>query len=121
MLGPLRFNLKGSKLDVNHTGAGIGDVLYWRGTIAEIALYERLDPGKPTWKLVGVFPVSDGFAQLDLKKLEGKGQTGDTALYIASGTWLKRLLGGGWSPTIDINREEEIIWQVPSIVKSVRV
>ncbi len=44
-----------------------------------------LDPGKPTWKLVGVFPVSDGFAQLDLKKLEGKGQTGDTALYIASG------------------------------------
>ena len=40
----IRFNLKGSKLDVNHTGAGIGDVLYWRGTIAEIALYESKTP-----------------------------------------------------------------------------
>ncbi len=49
----IRFDLHGSKLDVNHTDAGIGEVLYWQGTIAEIALYERKTPS-PTlpahWK-----------------------------------------------------------------------
>ena len=43
------------------------------------------DLGKRFWKLVGVYPVSDGFARLDLKELEGKGQTGDEALYIVPG------------------------------------
>ena len=44
------------------------------------------DPGKREWKLVGVYPVScDGYAQLDLKELAGKGQTADTVLYVAPG------------------------------------
>lgn len=42
-------------------------------------------PKQPVWKLVGVYPVVDGFAQLDLKAVEGKGQTEDTALYIVPG------------------------------------
>jgi len=57
-----------------------------------------------------VYPVScDGYAQLDLKELAGKGQTADTVLYVAPGYWLKKLQGLAWPSTIVITREEVVL------------
>ena len=43
------------------------------------------DPRQPVLKLVGVYPVVNGYAQLNLQELEGKGQTGEQALHVYPG------------------------------------
>ena len=43
------------------------------------------DPRQPVLKLVGVYPVVNGFAQLNLQDLKGKGQTGKQALHVYPG------------------------------------
>ena len=43
------------------------------------------DPRQPVLKLVGVYPVVDGYAQLNLQDLEGKAQTGEQALHVFPG------------------------------------
>ena len=43
------------------------------------------DPRQPVLKLVGVYPVVNGYAQLNLQELKGKGQTGEQALHVYPG------------------------------------
>ena len=43
------------------------------------------DPKQPVLKLVGVYPVVDGYAQLNLQDVLGNAQTGDEALHAFPG------------------------------------
>lgn len=43
------------------------------------------DPTKPVLNLVGVYPVVNGFAQLNLQDVRGKAQTADQALHVFPG------------------------------------
>ena len=43
------------------------------------------DPIKPVLNLVGVYPVVNGFAQLNLQDVRGKAQTADQALHVFPG------------------------------------
>ncbi|CAL5226926.1 g9804 [Coccomyxa viridis] len=105
----IRRELFGSNLNVNNTraGIGIGELMHWGWGVSEVALYDRLDSGKPEWRLLGVYPVVDGFAQLNLKDVKGKAKTGDTALYIAPGYWMKKMLGWTWPSTVHLPQKEK--------------
>ncbi|CAL5222784.1 g5197 [Coccomyxa viridis] len=99
-MGPLGDNKKmriyGGEMDVCKTGDGVKALRYWKSDPAEIALYERPFSKQPLLKLVGVYPVVNGFAQLNLQDVHGKAQTADRALHVFPGSMLSRLVGFSW-------------------------
>ncbi|CAL5223023.1 g5476 [Coccomyxa viridis] len=94
--------IRDSKLNVNKSPAGLGNFLGWDRRTSEVALYERRGIGIRELTLVGVFPVMDGYAHLDLRAVAGKGRTQYNPLYIIPGRggFLSKVPGLGWAPSI---------------------
>ncbi|CAL5225839.1 g8621 [Coccomyxa viridis] len=99
-----RYDLCGSAMDVSTTPIGIGNILGWDKSTAEIAFYERPDPGTRKLVLVGAYPVIGGFAQLNLDQLAGKGKTSSNPMYIVpgGGLTLLKLLRLSWPHTREL-------------------
>lgn len=93
----VRMRIYGTEMDVCKTNAGVKALRGWKSDPSEIALYERPDPKQPVLKLVGVYPVVDGYAQLNLQDV----QTGVEALHAFPGSLLNKLFGWPLSRAVE--------------------